>query len=518
MRPARPDNRFHTTPGAHYARAIGRRSGDAMAIVNPNQTLAQARSLIGAGRFRQALAVLEALQKKPGGRKNPTLLASLAECHMGLSNVEQALDAIDRAIKADPKNPMHRTNKGQALLQTMQLDRAETAFISALECDSKWPPAILGLTGTLRLLNREDEAFARLEPLLADENIQPMIDLAFALLCAKLGRQEEGIARLQRWVDHERVPPMYRMQGLFQLGVLTDMLGRHDEAFGAYHRANAMRPGAFDPVKRRAMTDRVIACSTRSALHAIPEPGKRSDKPIFIVGMPRSGTSLIEQVVSCHPRIFGAGELTAINSLVQSLQQRDQSTLTPQELQQTIDRLAGGYLGLLNKLSGGAEFVTDKNPLNFMHLGIISRVFPGARIIHCLRNPIDTCVSCYFHNFMGATSFTDDLAGLGSYYNEYRRLMEHWSSVIETPILDVVYEEVVGDLETNARRILEYLGVEWDPEVLRFNESGRVTMTASMEQVRRPIYKSSVERWRRYEKHLGPLLGALEPRFRPGSG
>lgn len=496
---------------------IGRSGGNAMAIVNPNQTLAHARALIGAGRFREAITALEALSKKPGGKKDPALLASLAECHLGLSNMEQALAVIEKAIKADPKNPMHRTNKGQALLQSMQLDRAETAFNAALKCNSKWPPAILGLTGTLRLLNREDEAFARLEPLLADESVQPMVDLAFALLCPGLGRQEEGIARLQRWVGHERVPPIYRMQGLFQLGALTDKLGRHDEAFEAYHRANAMRSGSFDAAKRRAMTDRVIAGSTKQALRTIPEPSRRSDKPIFIVGMPRSGTSLVEQVVSCHPRIFGAGEMSAINMLVQSLQQRDQSAVRPDELQRMIDRLADGYLNLLDRQSNNAEFVTDKNPLNFMHLGIISRVFPGARILHCLRNPIDTCVSCYFHNFMGATSFTDDLAGLGSYYNEYRRLMEHWASVIETPILDVVYEEVVDDLEANARKILDFLGVEWDPAVLRYNESSRVTMTASMDQVRKPIYKSSVERWRRYEKHLGPLLGALEPRFRPGS-
>ena len=488
-----------------------------MTIWNQNQTAAQARALIGAGRYRQAIAILQTLMKQPGGKNNPSLLAGLAECHMGLLNVDQALIAIDKAIKADPKNPMHRTNKGQALLQSMQLVLAVDAFNSALRINKTWAPAIVGLTEALHLLDRKDEAFARLEPLLGAEQITPEVDLAFARLCAWLDRTAEGIDRLKRWVFDERVAQVHRMPGLFLLGSLYDNLKRYDDAFITYDKANALRPGAFNADRRRAMTDQVIRGSTEAALDAIPEPSKRSSKPIFIVGMPRSGTSLIEQVLSCHPRIFGAGELTSISSIVNSLQQLNQSRMRPEEIQNHIDRLAEGYLGLLNQLSGGAEFVTDKNPLNFSHLGIISRVFPGARIIHCLRNPIDTCVSCYFHNFIGATAFTDDLAGLGSYYNDYRRLMEHWQRVVRTPILDVVYEDVVDDLEASARRMLEFLALEWDPSVTRFNESSRVTKTASAEQVRKPIYKSSMQRWKRYEQHLGPLITALDPRFRPGA-
>jgi len=488
-----------------------------MSILNQNQNPAQARALIGAGRYREAIALLQSLLKQPGGNRSASLHAAVAECHVGLFQIELALRAIDRAIRIEPKNPLLRTNRGQVLLQSLNLDGAVEAFNAALRLDSAWTPAIVGMTEALHLLGRKDETIALLEPLLVDDGVSPPVDLAFARLCAGLDRSDEGIDRLERWTDDTRVPQGHRMPGLFLLGALYDKQGRYDDAFLAYHRANALRPGAFDPARRRAMTDQVIAGSSKPSLRAIPEPSKPSDKPIFIVGMPRSGTSLIEQALACHPRIFGAGELTAVSGVVRSLQQLDRSRMRPADLQSRIDRLAEGYLGLLDRLGDGAEYVTDKNPLNFMHLGIISRVFPGARVIHCLRNPIDTCVSCYFHNFIGATAFTDDLAGLGSYYNDYRRLMEHWRGVIETPILDVVYEDVVEDLEGSARTILDFLGLEWDPAVTRFNKSGRVTKTASSEQVRQPIYKSSVERWRRYEKHLGPLLDALDPRFRPGA-
>lgn len=486
-----------------------------MAALNPNQTISQIQAHLKAGRFAQALPLLQSVAKTPGGKKNASVFAAMAECHMGMNNVDQALTAIDKSIRLEPNNPRHRTNKGQALLHTRQLITAESTFREAIRLKRDWTPAILGLTETLHLCGRKDEAFELIEPLLGSEQASPQLDLAFGRLCAGKGRADEGIERLQRWVNDPAVHQTNRLLGLFMLGSLLDKQGRHDDAFETYHQANALRPGKFDAAERTKMTDQVIAGSTREAIEAIPTPANPSNKPIFIVGMPRSGTSLVEQILACHPRVFGAGELTAIDHAVQSLRQIDQGAMTPQALQKSIGRIASGYVGLLTRLSDGEEFVTDKNPMNFMHLGIISRLFPSARVIHCLRNPIDTCVSCYFHNFMGATAYTDDLASLGSYYNDYRRLMEHWKTVVQTPILDVVYEDVVADLEGSARRMLDFLELEWDPAVTRFNESDRVTTTASTDQVRQPIYATSVERWRRYEKHLGPLLGALDQAYRP---
>jgi hypothetical protein len=179
------------------------------------------------------------------------------------------------------------------------------------------------------------------------------------------------------------------------------------------------------------------------------------------------------------------------------------------------DRAAVQYLSALDAAGGGAgagaERVVDKQPLNFLVLELVEILFPGCRVIHCVRDPLDTCLSCYMTHFEQANEFKLDLGHLGSYYRDYRRLMDHWKSVLTVPILDLRYEEVVGDLEGQARRLLSFLDLPWDDRCLRFYENRRVVRTASSEQVRRPIYTSSVGRWRHYEKHLGPLLDALGP-------
>ena len=486
-----------------------------MSMLNQSQMLLQVRQLLSAGNYPQATSIVRGMMSKPGGKKNPKLLAYLAECQLGELEVDKALETIGKAIKLEPRNPMHRTIRGQALLHSQRHEEALAAYKEALKLNPGWPSAVRGLTEVYFLLNEPEQAYDFLKPILSADRMDPQVALAFTRICANVGKAPEGVALLECWVDDERFPPEQRRPGLFQLGALYDKMGRYDDAFETYHKANKLRPGKFHAARHRATTDRVIAGTTRETLDALPEPDTKSDKPIFIVGMPRSGTSLVEQALSCHRRIFGAGELTAIDDIVQALSHSDMARLPREEVQRYVEKFATGYLGLLKRLGRGADFVTDKNPLNFKHLGVISKVLPGARIIHCVRNPLDTCVSNYFHNFIGRTAFSDNLADLGSFYNDYRRLMEHWKSVVSIPILDVVYEDVVEDFESNARRIIEFLELDWDPEILRFHESKRITHTASTEQVRKPIYKTSAQRWKRYERHLDPLIEALDPQFRP---
>jgi len=489
-----------------------------MSTLSQSQSLLEVRKLLAAGDAKRALAMVKSLMKKPGAKRDPNLLAYLAECQVGMHEVGHALETIKGAIKLEPDNPMHHTIAGRALMHSQRLEEAIESFQQALRLNPEWPSAVRGLTECHYLLNKPEEAYEFLAPIINRGRMDPQIALSFTRICSSLGKTEEGVALLEFWVHNEQAPPELRRPGLFQLAELYVKMGRHDEAFETFTEANKLRPHGFLPERHREATDRVIRGTTRETLAALPEPKTRSDKPIFIVGMPRSGTSLVEQALSCHSLIYGAGELGVIDEIVRALQHSDMSRIEQSELQSYVERFAKGYLGLLDRLSGGSRYVTDKNPLNFKNLGVISKVFPQARVIHCVRNPIDTCVSCYFHNFLGKTPFTDDLANLGSYYNDYRRLMEHWTQVVQIPILDVVYEDVIEDFESNMRRVIEFLGLEWEPEILRFYESKRVTHTASTDQVRRPIYKSSKERWRRYEKHLGPLIEALEPEFRPSGG
>jgi hypothetical protein len=176
-----------------------------------------------------------------------------------------------------------------------------------------------------------------------------------------------------------------------------------------------------------------------------------------------------------------------------------------------LERIAREYLAVLRRAAPAAERVTDKMPVNFLHLGLIALLFPGARVVHCIRDPRDTCLSCHFNLPGDNAHYSDDLATLGRFYRQYERLMAHWKAVLDMPILDVVYEDLVADIEGGSRRLVGFAGLDWDPACLAFHENARIARTASLDQVRKPVYTGSVGRWKRYEAHLGPLLRGLGP-------
>lgn len=243
-----------------------------------------------------------------------------------------------------------------------------------------------------------------------------------------------------------------------------------------------------------------------------------SPAPVFIVGMPRSGTTLIEQILATHPEVYGADELTTLPRLKNALIGRDFPDAPDSKdrlaSSNRLAQLAKAYLDEsrqhLDNPNGLYRHLIDKQPGNFMFCGLISMVFPDAKIIHCKRNPLDTCLSCFSKYFVSGQSFTYDLKELGEYYRAYDDLMKHWHNVLpENVLIEVQYEDVIADQERETRRLLEFLGLDWDPAVLSFHETSRSVRTASASQVRQPIYRSSVERWRPYEKELAPLFEAL---------
>jgi sulfotransferase family protein len=238
--------------------------------------------------------------------------------------------------------------------------------------------------------------------------------------------------------------------------------------------------------------------------------------PLFIVGMPRSGTSLVEQILASHPQVHGGGELDvmfkAATAAMQKLSRQGWAEF-PQYFNRlslgTADELADIYLQPLIALNPAAQRITDKMPLNFLHVGLIALLFPQSRVIHCRRDPMDTCLSCFMTDFAAGNEFSYDLTALGHFHRQQERLMAHWKSVLDLPIFDVNYEQLVSDPQPQTRRLLEFAGLSWNDKCLRFHENDRFVNTASNEQVRRPMYKSSVQRWKNYEKHLIPLQAAL---------
>jgi tetratricopeptide (TPR) repeat protein len=302
----------------------------------------------------------------------------------------------------------------------------------------------------------------------------------------------------------------------FALATRYEALKMHEEAFGHYIRANARKREALEArgvVYNREAEDARTELMTK--IFPGPESfegatGSGSEMPVFIVGMPRSGTTLTEQILASHPQMAGAGELTAIANAVKRLRDTLGYPRNP-PTEKALKNIAGLYLQRLREVDANALRVTDKMPGNFNHLGLIVRVFPKARIIHCRRNPVDNCLSCFIQNF-GAEglAWSFDLEDAAHQYRSYYNIMAHWRRVLPPgQMLEIDYEETVADLEGQARKLVDFVGMEWDDACLSFHENKRAVVTASHDQVRQPIYNTSVGRWKKYGAKVTPLVDAL---------
>jgi tetratricopeptide (TPR) repeat protein len=333
-----------------------------------------------------------------------------------------------------------------------------------------------------------------------------MADVYGRLALAR-GEPEAALRRISHFLETHTLPDEQRLLLHFTLGALCDKSGRYDEAFSHYRRANEIKGIRFDSTAFRNRIDAIIGNFSKERLSRAARSDCASDRPIFIVGMMRSGTSLVEQIVSSHSAVFGAGELPHLECIVAGAGAagRDTARITAKQLNGD----AGSYLDEINKLDGDARHVTDKLPQNFLYLGDIELMFPNARVIHCRRDPLDTCLSCYFQNFTAVQAHAFDLEALGHYYAQYRRLMEHWQQVLTIPVHEVNYEQLVSNPESVIGDILAFCGLTPEPRCYGFHENRRTVRTASYHQVRRPLYTSSVNRWHHYEKHLEPLVNIL---------
>ena len=359
----------------------------------------------------------------------------------------------------------------------------------------------------------------------AGEVIQPFLDagrrepeliVAFAVISLKLGKAEEALRLVeQALAEQSALSNSQRAKLHFNAGDLYNEFGDPENAIGHYHKGNELYPGSFNQGAFKYLIDEMIRVFSRESLLKLSLFGNPSERPVFIVGMIRSGTSLLEQILAAHPEVFGAGELPDIRNIALEMglvpqntgqKARDLETLRPNE----VSKAAKRYLDTIAALTDGERLVTDKVPSNFLALGLIQVLFPKAKVIHLMRNPMDACVSCYFNQFASSHDFAYSLHDLGFYYNEYMRLMEHWRKVLSLDFLEVQYEELVKDQDGKTRQIVEFCGLNWDDRTLDFHKTGRTVNTLSYDQVRQPIYTSSIGRWKSYEAYLGPLKDALK--------
>jgi len=302
----------------------------------------------------------------------------------------------------------------------------------------------------------------------------------------------------------------------FALGQAWDSRGDYERAFTNYARGNAERRARehYDPVQTEQINERIVRVFSAGFLAERAGLGDADPSPILIVGLPRAGSTLIEQILASHPMVEGTHELPSLGRVIQSInRERDDGRSYPEALADaptaTWRALARRYLDHTLRYRRGAPRFIDKMPNNFPGIGLVHLMLPNARILDARRDPLDTCVSAYRQLFAQGQPFTYDLLELGEYYRQYERMMAHWERVLPGRVLRVQYEEVVADVESQVRRILEHCALPWDDACLRFHDTQRAVRTASSEQVRRPIYTDSIGAWRRYARHLGPLLETL---------
>ncbi|MCP5371438.1 MAG: sulfotransferase [Hyphomicrobiales bacterium] len=374
---------------------------------------------------------------------------------------------------------------------------------------------LTGLCAALAALGRGDEVAERCRAFLADHPGHPNALLWLATARGVAPDSAEAAA-IEGLLAGTALPPPTRARLGFAYADTLDRAGRFDAAFDRYAAANAVYRAflaangqTFDPHARDREIDAVIAAAGTPP----PAPPAAGPAPVvFVVGLPRSGTSLTEQILASHPAVHGAGESPAIPRLVDALRRAGMpypggvGLLNPDQAR----HLAGQYMGMVGAgAPGGAATVTDKLPDNVLHLNLIARLVPGARVVHCRRDPRDVGLSCFFQMFQEPHPWAYDLAHVGRFVRAHERLAAHWAAHPPLPLLDLAYADLVADTEAQVRRLLAFCGLDWDPACLDFHRSTRAVATASALQVREPIHDRSVGRWRHYAAHIGPLLDAL---------
>ncbi|MGE0225196.1 MAG: sulfotransferase [Acetobacteraceae bacterium] len=447
----------------------------------------------------------------PGTPEFPHALHMLGLIARGKGDPAGAIDLISRAVQRLPDFPRVHHNLGDALLADRRFPAAETAFRRAVELDDGMASAWHGLGRTLAIRGRTEEAiscFRRCTALDPDH-----IGARQALVGAGETDQIEELQRILR--DHP-LPEPNRIAALFALGSALDQAGRFDEAFAAVDEANRLTRAAlvrtgqgFDAAELRNYVDRRIAACSPHFFQQFAGYGSPSEMPVFVVGMPRSGTTLVERILASHAAAAGIGESHRIGALVGQLNQAARSAAYGDWDPWHLTRIAEVHLADLRACAPDALRVVDKTPDNVFHLAAIAALFPRARVIFCRRDPRDTCVSAWFQNFDLPMPYSNDLGDCAIRASETDRLIDHWMSVLPSSCLIVQYEALVADPEAETRRLIEFLGLDWDPACLQAHRSGGDVTSSSLFQVRRPVYTGSVGRWSRYRQHLGPLLDAF---------
>ncbi len=458
-----------------------------------------------------------------------------------------AVEFFEKAVKGLPKDPLIRHNIASALISLHDYHHAVPHLRRALDLKPSQIETIALVATCYNRMGRGKEALQFAVKSLGMDDVNPNGRVAYVDALINLGRMDEAEPFIKATIA-KRIAVPHSYQSLSStrkfsatspelMAVKTEIENPeyseeerallyyaaakmsndakiNDDAMGFFQKAKAVSAAHYDINRYEKRVDEFCELFNQLFLSTRKNFGEASKKPVFIVGMPRSGTTLTEQIISSHPLVMGAGELSEISTIARGFGDNHKSgaRFSDKLLKLTTDesRLsAQRYLKHLAHYSHEAQRITDKMPHNFEYVGLIALLFPNATIIHCKRDAIDNCLSCYMNAFSDAHAYNADLEKLGRYYRAYNRLMAHWNKVLPGRIFDNQYETLVENQEEQSRKLIAHCGLEWDDACLNYTKNERTVTTISRWQVRQPIYKSSMKRWKPYEKHLGPLITAL---------
>ena len=471
---------------------------------------------------------------------------NLGNVFHGLHRYTQSIPLYEQVLAMQPENVQVHRHLGASYQKMGQTKKALECFEKALSLRPDYIDARIKLAEVLRELGRAEEALVQVEQVIDLNPDETEAHVILARILRSLGQADLAVERLERHLNtkpecghlyfhismikprQELIPVVENLlsdPGLpngdvifchFALGNIYKDGKSVDQAFSHFLKANMLyrETITYDPSAISQTVDSLMKVYSKRFFQRKRQLGSTSRLPVFILGMPRSGSTLVEQIISSHALIYGAGELQAIPGIALSITQQLEYANPYPECMTLFDvkmaeEYSARYLQELALHCSTAKHITDKLPGNFVNIGLIKTLFPDARIVHCQRNPLDSCISIFFHYFVGLKcSF--DLTELGKYYLDYQRLMSHWEKLFPGEIFTVQYEDLVTDQEIVSKQLIDYLGLEWDENCVDFHTNERDVMTPSNIQVRQPIYKHSMNRWKPYEKHLQPLIEVLQ--------
>ena len=485
---------------------------------NATATRALGSIALDEGRYRMATRLLQNAVKLA-----PDYFAAWVELSRALTEFEQldeARDAIAQVIRLESGLAYPYVLLGNLESKAGDYEAAVTAFETALNKQADNGGALAGLGHALKTIGRQEQAIDRYRSCV--QSYPAFGEAWWSLANLKTFRfSDDEVAVMEQHVDQERLNDETRVNINFALGKAYEDRGDYDKAFHRYDSGNKLRRAHenYDPVQNEALHDQIIEAITPQFIEENAAHAEQRNDPIFIVGLPRSGSTLIEQILASHSQVDGTHELPDLPRVIRTINQwqihgKGYPVAVPLLEPVHIKELGEQYLNATDRYRKGAPRFTDKMPNNFSMVGLLALILPNAKIINARRHPLDSCMGSYKQLFYRGQSFTYDLVELGEYYLEYQRIMDHWNKILPGRVLDVHYENMVVNQEEETRRLIEFCELPWEDACLRFYETERAVNTASSEQVRQPIYSKSINAWRRFENHLGPLVEVLEPLLR----